>query len=86
MTHSVVLMIQIGDYREWIGYCLEFPNLLLCNVIISEIFEQVINYYVSEYGLDESKFSYDVNAMASSLYYDGEYITSDEDLEQFINA
>lgn len=71
------------DLEEYIVLCT--PNHLgnVGNMIISRLYNDIIDDAVERYGIDESKFDYYVDGLCSSLIYDGNTINSEKDLQKY---
>lgn len=71
------------DMKQEIKIALDC-NGLLCNMILHGIFEDVISR-AERLGADRDRFDYYINALDSSITYDGEEISSWKELEEIIN-
>ena len=75
-----------SDTLELIRLGIEGKRPRVGDVIADELFRMVIDRAVDELGLDEDKFDYYTNgSQDTDLMYDGEYVTSWEDLEAIAN-
>ena len=74
------------DFNEWISWRGENPDIQLGNLIISDLYRKVIQNAMADFGewLDEEKFDYDANDLASHLYYDRGVITDSDDIERIV--
>ena len=74
------------DFNEWISWRGENPDIQLGNLIISDLYRKVIQNAMADFGewLDEEKFDYDANDLASHLYYDSGVITDSDDIERIV--
>lgn len=74
---------EVNEWLEWRG---QNSEIQLGNLIISDLYRKVIKDAMDDYGewLDEEKFDYDANDMASHLYYDREVVTDSDDIERIV--
>ena len=74
------------DFNEWISWRGQNPDIQLGNLIISDLYRKVIQNAMADFGewLDEEKFDYDANDLASHLYYDHGVITDSDDIERIV--
>ena len=74
------------DFNEWISWRGQNPDIQLGNLIISDLYRKVIQNAMADFGewLDEEKFDYDANDLASHLYYDRGVITDSDDIERIV--
>ena len=74
------------DFNEWISLRGQNPDIQLGNLIISDLYRKVIQDAMADFGewLDEEKFDYDANDLASHLYYDRGVITDSDDIERIV--
>ena len=74
------------DFNEWISWRGQNPDIQLGNLIISDLYRKVIQNAMADFGewLDEEKFDYDANDLASHLYYDSGVITDSDDIERIV--
>ena len=70
--------------NEWIKLRGENENLQLGNLIIGDLYRNVISDAIKSFGecMEEDMFECDVNDICSHLYYNGETIYNWEDLER----
>lgn len=71
------------DMKQEIKIALDC-NGLLCNMILHGIFEDVISR-AERLGADRDRFDYYINALDSSITYDGEEFSSWKELDEIIN-
>lgn len=71
------------DLKEYI--CLCVPNHLgsVGNMIISRLYNDIVDDAVERYGMDKSKFDFYVDGMASCLTYNHDNINSEKDLQKY---
>lgn len=75
------------DTLELIRLGMEGNRPRVGDVIADELFRMVIDRAAVELGLDEDKFDYYTNgALDTDIRYDGEYVTSWEELENIANG
>ena len=74
------------EFDEWISWRGQNPDIQLGNLIISDLYRKVIQNAMDDFGewLDEEKFDYDANDLASHLYYDSGVITDSDDIERIV--
>ena len=74
------------EFNEWISWRGQNPDIQLGNLIISDLYRKVIQNAMDDFGewLDEEKFDYDANDLASHLYYDSGVITDSDDIERIV--
>ena len=74
------------EFNEWISWRGQNPDIQLGNLIISDLYRKVIQNAMDDFGewLDEEKFDYDANDLASHLYYDRGVITDSDDIERIV--
>lgn len=74
---------EVNEWLEWRG---QNSEIQLGNLIISDLYRKVIKDAMDDYGewLDEEKFDYDANDLASHLYYDREVVTDSDDIERIV--
>ena len=74
------------EFNEWISWRGQNPDIQLGNLIISDLYRKVIQNAMADFGewLDEEKFDYDANDLASHLYYDSGVITDSDDIERIV--
>lgn len=74
---------EVNEWLEWRG---QNSEIRLGNLIISDLYRKVIKDAMDEYGewLDEEKFDYDANDLASHLYYDCGVVTDSDDIERIV--
>ena len=74
------------EFNEWISWRGQNPDIQLGNLIISDLYRKVIKNAMDDFGewLDEEKFDYDANDLASHLYYDSGVITDSDDIERIV--
>ena len=74
------------DFNEWISWRGQNPDIQLGNLIISDLYRKVIQNAMADFGewLDEAKFDYDANDLASHLCYDRGVITDSDDIERIV--
>lgn len=53
------------------------------STLIAVLWDKVVSTYVDK-GLDEDAFDCDINALATTFYYDGEPVYSSEDLDALV--
>lgn len=72
------------EVNEWIELRGQNKDIQLGNLIVSDLYRHVIQDAVNSFGehIEEDKFNYDANDIASHLYYDGDTINCWEDLER----
>jgi hypothetical protein len=74
------------EFNEWISWRGQSPDIQLGYLIISDLYRKVIQNAMDDFGewLDEEKFDYDANDLASHLYYDSGVITDSDDIERIV--
>lgn len=74
------------EFDEWISWRGQNPDIQLGNLIIKELYCKVIENAMDDFGewLDEEKFDYDANDLASHLYYDSGVISDSDDIERIV--
>lgn len=74
------------EFKEWISWRGQNPDIQLGNLIILDLYRKVIKDAMEDYGewLDEDKFDVEVNDMCSHLFYDRETIYNSEDIERIV--
>ena len=74
------------EFDEWISWRGQNPDIQLGNLIISDLYRKVIKNAMDNFGewLDEEKFDYDANDLASHLFYDIGVLTDSDDIERIV--
>lgn len=74
------------EVNEWIEWRRQNSDIQLGNLIISDLYRKVIKDAMDDYGewLDEEKFDYDANDLASHLYYDSGVVTDSDDIGRIV--
>lgn len=74
---------EIAEYIDRVGSSDGIKNLGVCNFIIENLFEKIVEYGI-ERGLDRDCFSIEINSVCSEIKYNGVKVSNQDDLEEMI--